>query len=1112
MHKLGIRGNFALSSPLQSALEEAGFKVEHSGKDQYLITPDGTDAKLDALCPRSIEREGDVFTLAGLRQFAEFLHQPIHVLTRPSVAEQTASFGQSIKKGVQGFILREEEGHKARTDIHRVLRFAMNGSVEIPPDTEENLEKETAECHAKTEQAMRDADTWRSEREFGNPEVKISALPGTRIDSSKGFFVPINPELSDVDGFHGRYQKSLAKAFLSHLDVAAQGNIKREEGGIYLSGVELEALCNGLQNEPLSELIDGAEFEEAVQEKLISVQGRAQDFSQITRLAGVTGQHDLSLVKMAQLGSALTPLISSSTMDLAWTRANFMERADSPMENLTKDLAVYAAVTDTYLKRGDVSAAELHAIDSEFHALLSFTNHISDALAAGLSRKKDDPVAQAIKASLAYLQDEMRTASPSGAALPAHFLSEDQEGALDALKSFAGKEQTIFESTKSAVAAPVVAMGGTIAEFTGDVVNFVVEDPRIALSFVALAALLIHTSGGNSQAAQECTAMILNAMGEFEEIKIECTQTLQDLFNAQGFHWDVKFSPISGYQLYKHFANSNFIVGPTQATMEFMRGEVHNVYSMLGLPVNYDSRFDEAASAVVKPMADQLFAVNMFQNFSHAAFWMWAFSRGSRHGLHGFSKLFELAGPVVNLAYSAGVTVKDGVNDRILAPMSSLIERTGIKLPKALDFQKTATLSDRLMAENVNGQVSEFKPIITYKGDLVPAPVQAYLVADAAAQTADLRDQIAGKLPENLQEITGILNIDPIKGERKRDSLKRQFTIGAHNAGQVVDTLEKLDLFMQHTCKHVVPEDGAHIDHVVDNIHQVNDALKDYIRTGEIALAQTVLEDRLAYVAASEYRYQDQSTTLYENLTGEKPDAWTEKRLARAGNANAGREKRQTRVEELRDIRAGNGDEQLSFTGHMLAKLNIGGVLLWDGIVKSAHMARRGADYTFTKRNVAVAGCVAAVCTGMDLSMPTNEVVGGVSAVVGGTMSATALTAFFVNFNFWEDIMAVHIGTGVGLLVAGAGAGIAYRNAARPLIGSALETAPGRGLKTAFSVMGQHVEAGADYLVSKAVGENTTLRQSYQDAKSYAHHKNRQWGERMTERLAAANDIDISMS
>jgi len=1105
MHTLGFRGNFALSASLQNALSKAGFEVEQLGKDSYRLNAVRNGADLDALCPTNIERDNDVFTLKSLENFASFLHQPIRSLTKPEAAESKSA----LRKVTQNIILQEEEGYKARTDIHRVLRFAMTGSVEIPPDVEENLEKETAECHAATEQAMRDADTWRSVAEFGNDEVKISALPGTRIDSDKGLFIPILPPEMAQD-FHGQNQKQLASVFKKNLDAATRGQARYEDGGVYLSGVQLDALCQGLQSEPLSEIIDGVEFEEAVQQRLSSVENRAKDFTQITKLAGVTGQHDITLMKMAQLGTALTPLMSSSLMDKAWTRANYMERGTSPLENMTKDLSVYLAVTEAYLKRGDVSAAELHALDTEFHPLLSFTAHISDALSKGLSRKENDPLSQAIKTALDFMKAELQVASPSGASLPARFLNEDQEETLKALKKFAGKPQTKFQTVKSAAAAPVIAMGSTIAEFTGDVVNFILEDPRIALSFVALAAFLIHTSGGNAQAAQDCTAMILNAMGEFEEVGIECTQTLEDLANAQNFHWDVKFSPLKGYELYKHFANSNFIVGPTQATMEFIRSEVHAVYSLLGLPVNYDSNFDQAATGVIKPIADKFFAVNMFQNFSHAAFWMWAFARGAKHGLRGFSKLFELAGPVVNLTYRAGAKLGDGINDRILAPLSNLVERTGLQLPSVLDFEKRDTLAQRLMDANVSGEVPEFKPVIAYQGDHVPDVVKAYNVALAAAETATLRDEIAGKLPENLQEITGILNIDPISGERKRDSLKRQFTIGAHNAGAVVETLDKLDIFMQHACKHAVPQDGAHIDHVAKQIAEVNKSLRTYLDGGEIDGVNSDLSDKLAYIVASEYRYKENGAELYENLTGETPDPLAAKRLTRAGNANAGNEKRSARIDDLRSQRAGRSDEKLSFTGHMLAKLNIGGVLLWDGMVKTAHMARRAADRTLTKTNLALAGCVAAVCAGIDLSMPTNAVVGGVSAAVGGAMSTTALTAFFVNFNFWEDIMAVHIGTGVGLLVAGAGAGIAYRNAIRPTFNAALETKAGQGVSKTFKMGASAIEKSADYMTSKLLDKDTTVRQEFKETQEYLAYKNQQWGDALTQR-AAGDDADMSV-
>ena len=156
MHTLGLAGNYALPGHLQSALDQFGLHVQHEGGKRFEVDGVSGAVNLDAITPSYIKRDEGVFDLKGLRQFSEFVHQPVRAtLAEPYKAVEKP---KGFRARMQQVKEHEAEIHEDRTQIHRLLRFAVTGSVEIPPDEEESLDKETAECHAATEQAMRDED------------------------------------------------------------------------------------------------------------------------------------------------------------------------------------------------------------------------------------------------------------------------------------------------------------------------------------------------------------------------------------------------------------------------------------------------------------------------------------------------------------------------------------------------------------------------------------------------------------------------------------------------------------------------------------------------------------------------------------------------------------------------------------------------------------------------------------------------------------------------------------------------------------------------------------------------------------------------------------------
>lgn len=1059
MHTLGLEGNYAIPQHLQAVISDYGLRIQHLGDSGYRLESVDGDSNIDNLCPSSIERDGNVFDLTNLRRFANFLHQPIKNSIADEIPEAEKVSGYRAKSKQKKTIAADV--HEGRAAVHRMLRFAVTGSVEIPPDEEENLDKETAECHAITEQAVRDGDTWLKEVEFGNTKETISSIPNTSFDPKSGFRIQLPNEKTSYDGAS---QQALNDTFWQLIKDTTDGKYNGSETEITLSGAELEKICHAAEEKGLNKLINHVEFEEAVQEKLASIKSRVTKLSS-SALLGRDDNKAGQLHTLMGATSALTPVISSGFMRDAWARYNFTHRHDSPLEGLDKEMAAFMAVADLYSKDGQTSPVQMEAIATEFYNLIAFSSRMASASEDGLSKQAlkdpENPQVYELLTKSALARQVFNEASVAGVDLNASFLNDEQRDALVTLQKRAGRPQSFGGRAKSAIGVPLKAGADTTVDFAGDVVNFIREDPKIAVAYMGLAAKVVSMNGGNSMAAQReasySTGISFDENGNLVNIAIDATNIPKDIFAEAGFHWDLKLT-LDGYEMYKHFANANFIVGPSQTFMEGIRGGVHAAYTELGIPVNYDSAFDNSANAVINPLAEKLFAVNMFQNFSHVAFWMWTFSKGWNNGLHGYTRLFELASPINDLIYQGGAAIGD-------------------------KFKKQTALSERLLDIKNAPVVTPYK----YDGKFEPADL-----VEALAAAAEERAELEATLPENIQPIIGAITIDAFKTPRKLDGLTREFKISAENFKPTLGALNKFDHFMSHVASSVAANETWHIGPMIERIKIVQDALKNYARTGDTPSLNQALDENLEYIMASELRYRGGKSNLYEALFEASPDKQAFKRLMRSAHTTIGKEKRANGKAENRAAMRGEGEDALKLTGHMGAQAKILGTNLWGGMVSGAKTLRRGTDRTVNKRNIIIAAGVATVCSGLDLAGAGNAFTDAVSGLTGGTIAAATTVTTFLNFNFWEDIVGVHLGTGFSLLFAGAASGYAYKKGIRPAIMTGLETTPGSYTRKAWGATSNAVGTIKDNIAEKIDKKNT------------------QWGDALTER-ALRNNAALSL-
>jgi hypothetical protein len=573
------------------------------------------------------------------------------------------------------------------------------------------------------------------------------------------------------------------------------------------------------------------------------------------------------------------------------------------------------------------------------------------------------------------------------------------------------------------------------------------------------------------------------------------------VFGNDNFHWDLKFSVQEGYYMYKHMADSTFISGPTLQFMEYIRSNVHSAYLAAGIEPNLESGFDTAANAVVNPIADKLFAVNVFQNASHAAFWMWAANRGYEHGLGGFTKIFDLSAPVTDLAVRAGASTRDLVLRRKLD--------LSAQLKGAMDNKSNAHLNDQPQYDTVLQN-----------------------------------DALLPSFPAGATSVPHTLKIDAWNTQKTTDAHTCDFTIHESNFQPTLMALHIFEHKMKHAKEAYAAHESWHLKPLLQRIKNLKEALARFSEEPNDVALKKSLDDNLEYIIASDLRYSGDKSSVFEAVFDKAPDALTHKRLMRSANTTIGKEKRKNRVQEIRAEMRGEipreNDKPIKLTSHFAAAVKIGAINAINGVVKTAKTVRRGMDRVINKRNVALgltaagvssgldlaivdknffdtlsyatatgvlgstllaksnlvkkidqdillkAGAtgltIAATCAGIDALQAGDQVVETVGAATGGTVAGSTTVATFLNFNFWEDIVGVHIGTGLSLVFGGAVAGATYKGVTRPLLASACETKPGMMMKSAWKK-----SAGALGSVATHIYEGIDK-------------KNTQWGQALTRR------------
>jgi len=1009
-HTLGIKGHFSIASLLRKAADHYSIRVMHNGGGSYSITPNETEdisddnaLDINAFTPSFIDHDEDIFGRNETKALLDFMNQPFRVL---SERRQDAMGSHESKKD------HVNASHEDRVAFHRLMRFATNATVEIPVEMEEELEKETAECHAKTEQAMRDRDLWRNQLEIGNKKTISSSIPNSSIDPKRGFRFDLAEASFTKDAHQGQHQAQLNGLFWDALNKATGNKYQSPTDTVYLTATELETFYNAAHDMGLSELVDQVEFEEAVQEKLQNVRERITKLEMSAGFKGLTqdGPDNRSgdLKELMSASTTLKPVIASDEMQNIWKRYNYTERNDSPLSGIGKEYATFAALMDIYASKDHVSPAEIEAITQEFAPLIAFSDRTAEILQDGFkAAEAQSPSGQVLD----RIRNNFKSSGISKISISQEMLKGDYQDVLSALEKSVKQGGSALSQTREAAV-------DTALDFTMDVVNFIKESPAVAATFVGLATTLFIMNGGSSEDAQAAAETIL-VFGEngLEEITINNDLLPEEAQQSQNWHWDM-----GPFGMYKHYMYDNAVVGPAQTMMDWMRIAMQTGLESVDLPVNDNPAFSSAAETTADKLGTQLFNINLFQNASHAAFWMYMASKGYNHGTKGAHKILDLMSPLTDLSYQAGMSAAESLR---IKDRTSLADRLHA-LTKNVELKTQPEHSYQVAWEDDCPFANAACALASYN-ECVSKNYRETLTT--LAEAAEVRVDVEEKIQEDITET----DISVLLGKSNK-----AIHIDRKTVDDSLKALAQFDVTLEHIADHIGVGEPWYQHYVRERIHDVTDALLEYKETGDRAALSDSLNENLQELVQIQIKHTGTSP-LYASLIGDEISEEDSECLESNAGAKYGKLKR---AESIRDYKAqiADKDNPLSLSEHVTKRAGMVGTMLWDGVVDVSRNIKKGAGKVAGNKYAVVgASAIAATSVMLDMAAGGNGITDAISSGVGGTLSSVVTTSTFAVYNFWEDVLGVHVVSGLMLLGAGAGAGYLSKKIANPAASASFE-------------------------------------------------------------------------
>lgn len=1062
-HRLGLAGHFGNPFKFQGGIDEAlqatagdlGGVIGREGRNFTLEFPGGDGA---------LDYKGD---LAGINDYLRRLRQP----ERAGIEDAVRA--QRIRR--RGRAAQEE-----RLLAHRILRYALTGSVVLPDFVHPSLKEEINSCHAETEQDMRDGVMWRTTPSIDakgraeryspvmdkNP-LEPAILPHTQFDPSKGYVFDLRQGIAAPDHVASELGAELEAWFWGAVRRATRNRYAGTRPEIlHLSPKEMDAFCaevhQAAQAENLEDLPQETEQQEKIGAAIARIQGHvpaiAQDkIFQTLQTGSPAGKikSETRLKNLALASSALRSVMGSEALQERWRRYFYTKRNRPPMQEVCRKFERLEAVIQHFQAQGDITPelAEAIATDEEFYGLIAFGREALEILRNAL--EADESAKDEVR-HLEMAVEILKQASLSGVGLDDALMDYNYEAVLDMLRRSTGQDDAPLQRIGKEFVANSV-------DFLSDIYTFPFKAPKQFLMVSLFATYLGYRMYGSGDAAAAPVAAappsaVIAGNSQAVLPGLEGLQDAGDLVKnltvpvsagqggIEGIDWHRHPAPWLPGGYYRHYFR-DLVEGTSRTFINIGVSGLRYCYEKAGIPYQQNSSFEQAADQAASHMGLYTYIANGLQNYGGHLFMFAGFGEiGRQNGLPGIRRVTDF----FHGFHDAG---RATVLDRPLAAPMAL---AGLIYDKFIPKGPGGDLSTGMAWTVIGACVGYWLSGKIWPKNLWPRknPIpEEFSKALLNAAMQDLAAQEEQEMEDEaeiaVREARFSLKYSQAKGTRarldnaarflglKNTGLGGEFHIDGKNYRNVMRSLQHMAMKIRLFPEQSGIREDAYREFLQQSLDSVMQALRDYqdFSITEKDL-QHVLERDLREVIAAQI-YLSPDAPVYEALTGKAPSDKAKGFLRRHGSHRHGHFRR---IQSSRDTWQEIGEASARKASHMLRRdwyaalgeqVKIAGKSLkMDALPVLDKIAAftRAAQNTYCnipyKKQIFL-GTVAATAgvAALDIAGyagPGHEIVDALAPMAGVVTSVVTTTGVFLVVNTGDDQIVVHFALGSSCLVGGA--------------------------------------------------------------------------------------------
>ncbi len=677
-HKIG-RGHFVIDENLLSTVTQYGGYIEQ-GKD--LST---NKALYNLHFPQGNGEQDFSGNLSELKDYLHTLHQPIKNGIEKAVKESSGYNEANSGRKVLMLSKLKEQTQQEREATLTILRFMTVGSARLADY--ENTGDEN-DHHSNDSHEMKTDDMWRHacEIDITPPEVKTPAtVENSTFSPSRGFEFILSPQFlheeTSADIPFPIVAQTLKEEIREMLDHTL-GEQKTDEvfktGLLSLSPDDMDAFCmhahEKLQTPEFRELLKLTAHEERTHTAIKEIEEQVNDInSPLMKSFIKDGIHEGTKDKVGNLmmaSSSLTSVLASDAMEARHAHYHFMNRHESPLDDISDDIAVMYDVMKYYEHAEHTTPMHVEAMATspEFFGLLSFQNELAATIERTLPKVQglNQEERQELQKGYQHVQDILKNSTASGQLLDKSHLTEEQQAVLDIIersmgigddgmarvgKEFVGNTIEFFEdiykrpfnSKKEFMASVAILswitymqMGGNPADATesleavktaldnlptDNVANIASDD---TMDFGDIMSDL-DAGGLETENTANFGDLDLSQMTKDEQrdalLQMQQSGELNNLTDEQLaqlhpdlFHFNTTGIFGDALGTYKHFTIDNAVTGTTLTLLDLVRVSMEAGIEKLGGTVNEAGEFFKSANIGAVETGDKIYVGNIFQN------------------------------------------------------------------------------------------------------------------------------------------------------------------------------------------------------------------------------------------------------------------------------------------------------------------------------------------------------------------------------------------------------------------------------------------------------------------------------------------------------------------